>query len=120
VSPLKTNDDWVQDDTAKIDASILLTLRVKFGTAAIGRGEKYLVRAIATKSKLRPGPLTEISENTMFSEPVTVTSKKLKEAKMFRAIASFFIFFSLSSLDVCSQKLNVYITALLNNDLKRR
>ncbi len=76
VTPLETGDDWVQDSPVKIYTGGLWTGRVRFGTAAAGVGRKFIVRAIATKSKLQPKPLTEMPEDAVFSEAVTVIRRK--------------------------------------------
>lgn len=77
VTPLKTGDDWVQEKRATVSGGIW-SGRAKFGTAAVGAGEQFVVRALATKSTLSPGPLTEVEvpEDAIFSEPITVTRKK--------------------------------------------
>lgn len=73
VTPVKTGDDWVQDGPVQVSASGLWTGRAIFGAAAVGAREEFMVRALATKSTLSPGPLIEVPEDAIFSESITVT-----------------------------------------------
>lgn len=75
ITPLKTGDDWVEDGPVKVYTGGLWTGRAQFGTAAATAGEQFIVRALATKSTLSPGPLTEVPEDAIFSESITVTRK---------------------------------------------
>ena len=76
VTPLKTGDNWIQDAPVMINIGNSWTGHAKFGNAAVGQGEKFVVYAIATISKLNSGPLNEVPKDAIFSEPVTVIRKK--------------------------------------------
>lgn len=74
VTPLKVGGDWVQEGPVKVYGG-LWSGRAKFGSAAVGEGEKFVIRALATKSKLSSGTLSEVPDDAIFSEPVTVTRR---------------------------------------------
>lgn len=76
VTPLKTGDDWIQDGPITVYTGGLWTGRAVFGEAAVGAGEEFIVRSLATKLILSPGPLTEVPEDAIFSESITVTRKE--------------------------------------------
>lgn len=76
VTPLKTRDDFVEDGPVNVSTSGVWAGNAKFGAAAVGAGEQFMVRALATKSILSPGPLTEVPEDAIFSESIIVTRKK--------------------------------------------
>ena len=74
VTPLKVGDDWVQDVPVKVFGG-LWSGRARFGSAAVGAGEEFVIRALATKSKLSSGTLSEVPDDAIFSEPVIVTRR---------------------------------------------
>lgn len=76
VTPLKTGDDWVQDGPVKVYTGGLWTGLARFGTAATGAGEQFVVGALATKLTLSPGPLSEVPEDAIFSKSVIVIRKR--------------------------------------------
>ena len=76
VTPVKTKEDWVEDGPVRVSASGLWDTQATFGSAAVGAGEQFIVRALATKSILSPGPLTEVPKDAIFSESITVTRSK--------------------------------------------
>ena len=76
ITPIQTGDDFIQDTNAKIDAGGFWIARAIFGTAAVGTGQKFLIRAIATQDKLSAGPLTKKPADVIFSEGVYVTRKR--------------------------------------------
>jgi hypothetical protein len=74
VTPLKTGDDWIQG-SAKVYGDNSWIGQARFGTGEAGVGEEFLVRAIATKSTLSPGALTNVPKDAVFSESITVIRK---------------------------------------------
>lgn len=76
VTPLKTGDDWVEDGPLKIYTGGLWTGRARFGTAAAGPGDEFVVRALVTKSILSRGPLTKLPVDAIFSNSVIVTRRR--------------------------------------------
>lgn len=80
VTSIETGGDWVQDGPMKISIGDAWTGRAIFGTASVGAGEGFVIRAIATNSTLSPGTLTEVPGDALFSESVVVTRKKTNES----------------------------------------
>lgn len=80
VTPIETGDDWVQDGPVKISTGDVWTGRARFGTAAVGAGKGFVIRAIATNFTLSPGTLIEVPADAIFSESVAVTRKKTNES----------------------------------------
>ena len=76
VTPLKIGVDFIEDGPASVSASGVWSGSARFGAAAVGAGEQFMVRALATKSMLSPGPLAEVPDDAMFSESITVTRTK--------------------------------------------
>lgn len=76
VTPIGTGDDWVQDNPVKVFAGGTWTGLARFGTSDVGAGEKFLVRSLATKATLEPGPLKAVPRDAVFSEAVTVVRGK--------------------------------------------
>lgn len=76
VTPVKTGDNWVQPGPVQVSASGLWIGRATFGEAAVGAGEQFIVRALATKSILVEGALGKVPEDAIFSESITVTRKR--------------------------------------------
>lgn len=74
VTPLTTGDDFVQDGLVNISLDGSWSGYSKFGNAG-DVGKRFLVRVIATKSNLAPGPLTKKPEDGMFSDGVKVIRK---------------------------------------------
>lgn len=66
----------VQDGPASMYQGGSWTCRARFGTAAVGVGERFLVRVLATESTLAPGPLTEIPKDAVISKSIVVMRKK--------------------------------------------
>lgn len=71
VTPLKTRDDFVQDRVS-VSSSGLWTGTAKFGSAGVGSGEEFMIRALGTKRTLAPGKLPAVPEDAMFSESIIV------------------------------------------------
>jgi hypothetical protein len=80
VTPIKGGGDWVQEGPMKISTGNVWIGRAIFGAAAVGAGEGFVIRAIATNSTLSPGTLIEVPEDAIFSESVVVTRKKTNES----------------------------------------
>lgn len=76
VTPVAIGDDWVQDGPVKGFAGASWGGRARFGTAGAGAGERFVVRGLATRSTVPPGPLIEVPENAIFSESITVIRRK--------------------------------------------
>jgi len=76
ITPVETGDDFIQGNPAIIYTGGFWTSRAIFGTAAVGAGQKFLIRAIATEEKLPPGLLTHVPADAIFSEGVYVMRKK--------------------------------------------
>jgi hypothetical protein len=76
VTPLRTGIDLIQEEPAIVSADGDLMGRVKFGTAAVGEGEKFAVRILATKSQVSEGPLTKEPKEAWSSNSITVIRKK--------------------------------------------
>jgi hypothetical protein len=74
VTPVKIGADWVQEE-ARVSPGGVWNGQAVFGEVAVGPGEKYVVRALATNSTLSPGPLTKVPKDAIFSESITVTRK---------------------------------------------
>ena len=75
VTPVKIGTDFVEEE-AKVSPGGLWSGNAVFGTAAVGAGEKFVVRALVTNSTLSPGPLSGMPKDAIFSESITVTRKK--------------------------------------------
>jgi hypothetical protein len=75
VTPVKIRTDFVEGE-ANVSPGGFWSGQAKFGEAAVGAGEKFVVRALATNSRLSPGPLTEVPKDAIFSGSITVTRKK--------------------------------------------
>ena len=75
VTPLKTGDNWIQDGPLVIDTGGIWSGRAQFGSSAVGSGEKFVIRVIATKSAIQLGPLMVIPDDAIFSEPIVVTRR---------------------------------------------
>jgi hypothetical protein len=80
VTPIKGGGDWVQEGPMKISTGNVWIGRAIFGAAAVGAGEGFVIRAIATNSTLSPGTLNEVPEDAIFSESIVVTRKKTNES----------------------------------------
>jgi hypothetical protein len=78
VIPVKTMDNWVQPGPVSVSASGLWSGSATFGTAAIGAGEQFTVRVLATKSRVSEGTLEKekVPGDAIFSESITVTRSK--------------------------------------------
>ncbi|HEY2170372.1 MAG TPA: hypothetical protein VGJ30_12150 [Candidatus Angelobacter sp.] len=75
ITPLETGDDYVQDGPIKINSGGLWTAHGRFGTGEVGVGQKFLVRALSTRSVLPAGKLTDVPEDAIFSDAVTVVRR---------------------------------------------
>lgn len=75
ISPLQTGDDWLQDSPVKVFSGGTWTARARFGTAAEGAGEQFVVRLLATRATLAAGPLLGVPKDAVFTESVVVTRK---------------------------------------------
>lgn len=76
VIPVKTMDNWVQPGPVSVSASGLWSGSATFGAAAVGAGEQFIVRALATKSMVSEGTLAKVPGDAIFSESITVTRKE--------------------------------------------
>jgi hypothetical protein len=76
VTPLQTGGNWVQDGPLTIDSGGQWTVQAKFGDAGAGEGQRFIIRALASKYSLKPGPLIEVPQDAVFSDAVTVTREK--------------------------------------------
>lgn len=71
ITPMSVGADWVQDDVAAVSGNIW-SGRGRFGEADAGIGEKFLVRILATSSRIAPGQLHVVPPDGIFSQPTTV------------------------------------------------
>lgn len=69
-------DAFVESDSLKIGPGGEFSGFAKIGHADAGGGERFLIRVLATKSKLKPGLLSEVPEDAIFSQVVVVTRKR--------------------------------------------
>jgi len=78
VTPLATGDDWVQYPAVTIDNTGVWAGQAVFGSSAVGNGQDFLVRVVATSSKINPSNLAERSlpMDAISSAPIKVTRKK--------------------------------------------
>ncbi|HEX8651557.1 MAG TPA: hypothetical protein VF708_12015 [Pyrinomonadaceae bacterium] len=76
VTPLKTNDDWIQKNLIKPDPIGSWAGNAEFGTGDVGIGEKFLVRVLATSSTIPSGQLKDVPPDAIPSDSITVTRKK--------------------------------------------
>jgi hypothetical protein len=76
VTPIKTNEDWVQQNVIKPDPTGAWVGRAEFGTGDVGIGEKFLVRVLATASTMPPGQLRNVPADAIPSESITVIRQK--------------------------------------------
>ncbi len=77
VTPVKIGTAFVQDNPAsanRVRGTFSGTAR--FGGAEVGVGEQFIVRVVATRSKLPAGPLTHEPDDAVPSNSVTVRRKK--------------------------------------------
>ncbi|MBI3195301.1 MAG: hypothetical protein HYZ34_12675 [Ignavibacteriae bacterium] len=72
VTPMTQGIDMVQHGPLSVSPSGLWTGKAIFGQGAVGEGESFLVRCLATDSTLTEGPLTTIPSDAIFSESITV------------------------------------------------
>ena len=72
VADVKTGVSWVQDGPVGVAAGGQWRGTARFGTGAVGRGQKYLVECIATRSKLQAGEMAEMPKDAVFSKTVVV------------------------------------------------
>lgn len=76
ITPTASGEDWIQDGPVKVFTGGTWSGRAQFGTANVGQGLDFVVRAIATESVLKPGPLTEVPEDAVLSRSIKVTRKE--------------------------------------------
>lgn len=76
ITPLKTGDDWVQDNPPKPDVAGSWVGTARFGSGDAGAGDKFLVRALATSATVPPGLLKSVPPDAVYSESITVTRQK--------------------------------------------
>jgi hypothetical protein len=69
----KVGGDFVQDGPIAASASGILAGPAVFGTAAVGDGQDFLVRIIATSQRLPPGELATRPTDAISSEPIVVS-----------------------------------------------
>lgn len=77
VTSVRVGTAFVQDRPATVnrdDGSYSAAAR--FGSARVGRGEQFIVRVLATKSKLPAGPLVSTPPDAVTSNVVTVRRRK--------------------------------------------
>jgi hypothetical protein len=73
VTPVKTGTPYVQDRPALVNSGEgTFSGQARFGGAEVGVGEQFIVRILATKSPLEPGPLNSVPADVVFSESVAV------------------------------------------------
>lgn len=75
VTPIKAGVDFVQSGPVPVHAGGFWSGQAAFGSAAIGIGEDFLVRCLATNSALNEGPLVDVPEDAAFSDIITVIRK---------------------------------------------
>ncbi len=75
VTPLETGDDLTQDGPIKIDKAGHWTAHARFGTGEVGKGQKFMVRALSTSSILPAGPLTDVPADAVLSDAITVVRR---------------------------------------------
>lgn len=78
VTPMETGDNWVEEERAAVSSDGVWTGRARFGTAAVGVGQDFVVRALATRASVLSGQLAApaIPPDAVFSEPTVVTRSK--------------------------------------------
>lgn len=76
VTPLKTNEDFVQDRPIRPDSSGSWAGTAVFGTGDVGLGERFLVRVLATSHVIPPGKLLDVPSDAVPSQSITVTRRK--------------------------------------------
>lgn len=72
VTPVKTGTGVIQPGPVAVGAGGSWTGIAKFGDANLGVGELYMVRCLATRSKLQAGAFTVEPRDAVFSDPVFV------------------------------------------------
>ena len=72
VTPTRTGDDVVQRGPVPVYAGGLWSGQATFGAAALGTGQEFVVRCVATAATLQEGPLVEVPPDAAFSDIVTV------------------------------------------------
>jgi hypothetical protein len=75
VSPIKTGDNFVQSGPLNVGLDGSWSSSATYGSAAVGTGEEFMVRALATDAALSAGPLSNIPKDAVFSRPVVVVRK---------------------------------------------
>jgi hypothetical protein len=73
VTPQQTGEPWVQEGPLGIPARGIWAGWAIFGAAGVGEKKRFLLQVMATKSPLSPGPLIQVPQDAVFSEPVSVT-----------------------------------------------
>lgn len=76
VTSVKTGDSWIQNGPVDVSFGGVWTGQARLGTAGEGAGENYVIRGLATRSILTPGPLIKMPKDAIFSESVMVTRKQ--------------------------------------------
>jgi hypothetical protein len=77
VKSLKVGTSYVQDRPPSINRNDGTFIgNARFGRAALGIGEQFMVRVLATRSTLPAAPLTNEPPDAVFSNSVTVTRKQ--------------------------------------------
>lgn len=79
VTSLKIGTLFVQDAPMTSGIGGTMSGMATFGSASAGKGEEFLVQALATKKTLPSGALTTLPGDAILSEPITVTRKQSEE-----------------------------------------
>jgi len=75
ITAQKTGDTFIEGTPISVLPTGIWAGRVRFGSAATPAGERFLVRAAATKSVIPEGILTETPADLVFSNAIVVTRK---------------------------------------------
>jgi hypothetical protein len=71
VTPLKTGDNFVQG-RANVSTTGLWSGKARFGSADVGSGEEFMVRALATRNTIPLGTPLVVPDDAIFSESIIV------------------------------------------------
>ena len=72
IRPIKVGTDFIEPCPVAVGTGGSWTGVAKFGNANLGIGELYMIRCLATRSKLQPGAFTVEPRDAVFSDPVIV------------------------------------------------
>lgn len=71
VTGLNAGGDIIQDSAVSVSPNGEISGKATIGSSAVGRGERYSIKFVASKTALKPGPLNP-DRHMVFSNSVTV------------------------------------------------